>query len=407
MKTIVLFLDAFRHEDLNEGNCPYLHKLACSGTSGRLSTLAGYHVEYSMLSGYYPLRHNVWIWYYYDEKNSCFSWARPLKPLLNVMDKTLLRNISRNFISYTTMLIRLLYGKTRFLKVNEIPIDKISKFDVSVDKFYTDKNSLNVPTLFDTLRENNVKYFALEYPWISTNKAMKLAFFKKDDLSNFKALKRAAARNYDLIYCHIWNLDSLQHKYGIKSKEAVSHIKFIDESVEDLVECAKKRDDKLNIIIFSDHGMTPVNRTIDALSIIKDYDAEYFLGSTMVQVWLKDISRKNDIRDKFLKAGCLVYDEKNIKELKIPYKREFVGDLLIAAKPGCQFYPDFFRKDKNALAMHGYAVKNRDLDGIFIVNGPNIKKGVMTGASLVDIVPTILKIISVKSSEKYDGKARV
>ena len=81
--------------------------------------------------------------------------------------------------------------------------------------------------------------------------------------------------------------------------------------------------------------------------------------------------------------------------------------MLIAAKPGCQFYPDFFRKDKNALAMHGYAVKNRDLDGIFIVNGPNIKKGVMTGASLVDIVPTILKIISVKSSEKYDGKARV
>lgn len=406
MVTIALFLDALRYDDLNKENCPYLYELAVNGTSGRLHTLAGYHIEYSMLSGYYPLEHNVWIWYYYDPKNSCFKWINPIKPLLKILDRSFLRNMSRNFIGYSTMLSRYINGKTRFLKLNEIPIDKLSYFNISVDKFYTDVNALNVPTLFDTLRDNNKKYFAMEYPWIATKDGMKIAFFKADDNSNFKLLERELKKGYDLLYCHVWNLDSLQHKYGIRSKEALGHLKKIDDNVKSLVENAKKTDD-VNVIIFSDHGMTEVIGTINPLDILNEYNAEYFLGSTMVQIWLKDISKKDEVRQRFLKLNCLVYDEYNIEELKIPYKREFVGDLLVAAKPGYQFYPDFFRKDHNAKAMHGYTMKNKDLDGIFIINGKNIKKNALNDASLVDIVPTILKVMSIKIKEKYDGKARI
>jgi len=406
MKTIVLFLDAFRFDDLTRENCPYIYNLAETGISSRIKTLAGYHVEYSMLSGYYPLKHNVWTWYYYDTKNSCFKWIKPLKPLFKLLDRTFLRSPIRAFISYSTMFFRYINGKTRFLKVNEIPIDKIENFNISVDKFYTDKNSLNVPTLFDTLRNNGKNYFALEYPWVATNRGMKLAFFKSHDKSNFKLLKKMLKEDYDIFYCHIWNLDSLQHKYGIKSKEALSHMKDIDDNVRGLVDHAKNIDD-VNVVIFSDHGMTPVKETINALEVIKDYDAEYFLGSTMVQLWLNDKSKSNEIRQRFLKLNCLVYDEKNISELHIPFNRPYTGDMLIAAKPGCQFYPDFFRKDKNAMAMHGYVTKNEDLDGIFIVNGNGAKRVIIKDSSLVDIVPTILKIINIKTKERYDGKALI
>ena len=405
MKTIILFLDAFRYDDLTKENCPYIYELAKNGASGRLHTLAGYHVEYSMLSGYYPLTHNIWCWYYYDGGNSCFKWIKPLKSLFKAIDKTPLRNISRAFISYATMLFRYAKGKTRLLKVNEIPIEKLSNFNISVDKFYTDKNSLNVPTLFDILRKNNKRFFALEYPWKTTNEKMKLAFFEKSDEANFMVLKNKINENHDVLYCHIWNLDSLQHKYGIKSKEVFEHIKLIDNNVKDLVETAKARYGNVNVVIFSDHGMTPVKETINALEIIKDYDADYFLGSTMVQIWLKDKEKKTEIKQRFLKLNCQVYDESNIKEVKIPFRREFTGDLLIAARPGYQFYPDFFRKDKKASAMHGYITKNRDLDGIFIVKGENVKKREIKEASLVDITPTILKLIGIGSDDKYDGKA--
>ncbi len=407
MKTIILFLDAFRYDDLTKENCPHIYKLAKTGTSGRLHTLAGYHVEYSMLSGYYPLTHNIWCWYYYDPRNSCFNWIRPLKFLFNALDKTIFRNLSRNFISYATMLFRVLNGKTRLLKANEIPIEKLGNFNISVDKFYTDKNSLNVPTLFDTLRENRKKFFALEYPWKTSNKKMKLAFFEKTDQANFSMLKKKINEDYDVLYCHIWNLDSLQHKHGIRSKEVLSHIKLIDNNVGGLVRAAKEKYGDVNVVIFSDHGMTPVKETINALGIIKDYDANYFLGSTMTQIWLKNNGDKEEIKQRFLKLNCLVYDESSIKKVKIPYRRYFVGDLLIAVKPGQQFYPDFFRKDKNAAAMHGYITKNKDLDGIFIVNGENIKKRELKEASLVDITPTILKLMGIKKGGKYDGKARI
>ena len=407
MKTIVLFLDAFRYDDLTKENCPYLYNLAKIGASGRLKTLAGYHVEYSMLSGYYPLKHNVWCWYYYDLRNSCFKWIKPLKFLFKALDKTPFRNLIRNFISYATMLFRVLDGKTRLLKINEIPIGKLDDFNISVDRFYTDKNSLNVPTLFDTLRKNSKKFFALEYPWKTTNEKMRLAFFEKTDQANFSMLKKKINEGYEVLYCHIWNLDSLQHKYGIRSKEALEHIKLIDNNVKELVENAKRIHGDVNIVIFSDHGMTPVKKTINALEIIKDYDADYFLGSTMIQIWLRNKEKKTEIKQRFLKLNCQVYDETNIKEVKIPYKREFTGDLLIVARPGYQFYPDFFRKDKNAAAMHGYITKNKDLDGIFIVNGENIKKRILKETSLVDITPTILKLIGIKSEEEYNGKARI
>ena len=74
--------------------------------TGGIKTLAGYHVEYSMLSGYYPLKHNVWTWYYYDTKNSCFKWIKPLKPLFKLLDRTFLRSPIRAFISYSTMFFR-------------------------------------------------------------------------------------------------------------------------------------------------------------------------------------------------------------------------------------------------------------------------------------------------------------
>ena len=406
MKTIVLFLDAFRYNDMNENNCPYIYKLAKCGAYGPLKTLAGYHVEYSILSGYFPLKHNVWIWYYYDKGASCFKWIKPLKPMLVYLDGTLLRSFTRNFISYATMLIRYFQGKTRLLKANEIPIEKMDNFNISVDKFYTDKNSLNVPTLFDILRENKVRYMASEYPWIATNDCMKLAFFKRGDESNFKILNKNIEK-YELLYCHVWNLDSLQHKYGTKSSESLMHIKKIDGFVKDLVESSKKNDNDLNVVIFSDHGMTNVIGTINAFNVLKDYEADYFIGSTTLQIWLNDLSKKNEIKQKFLKLNCLVYDEKNIGKIKIPYNRSFAGDMLVAARPGYQFYPDYFRKDANARAMHGYTTKNRDLDGIFIINGNAVKNKHIKHASLVDIMPTILKLIGIKNNDEYDGKAKI
>lgn len=395
-KTIILFIDAFRYDDLTKKNCPFLYKLSKGGAYGRLHTLPGYHVEYSMMSGKSPKKHNVWIWYYLDKENSCFKWIRPFKKLFIKLDHTSLRNLSRNFISYTTMLFRLIQGNTRFIKVNEIPIEVLDNFNISVDKTYVDKHSLPVPTLFDILRDKKIKFAALEYPWYADNKTLQIIYDKRDVVCLDKV--STMLEYSDIVFTHIWELDSIQHKYGIKTKESLAHIKLLDNSIKELFELSQDRYGKVDIVIFSDHGMTPIDKRIHIQSLLKHYDADYFIGSTMAQVWFKDRLDKEHMRDQLTSdikmLNCLAYNKSNINKLDIPYRRAFVGDLLIAAKPGSQFYPDFFRKDANAKAMHGYTTKNKDLDGIFIINTSNIKKRVFRDAKLVDILPTILKEVN-------------
>ena len=404
MKNLILFIDAFSFSDLKENNCPFIYKLAKGGAYGGLTTIpAGYHIEYSMLSGCLPLKHNVWAWYYLNPKGT-FSKIKYIKPLLKMFEALNAEEINRFIVDRYINLIRLMQGKTRFLKSNKIPLDILKNFEVSVDKMHFEHNPLPVPTLFDVLRKNSFSYVGMEFPIISDNKKTWF-YFKKGDLKELDKAEKLL-KKYDTVYLHIWKLDSIEHKYGLHSEESLRYIKIIDEKIKEIVE--KNKD--LNLIIFSDHGGVKVDKTKNILPILKKYDCEYFLGSTSVQIWLKNPDSYDilKIKKELKKEGYLIYDEKNIeKELFIPYKREFVGDLLVCVKPGEQIYPDFFRDTATVKSMHGYTKKSPELSGIFVMNGFNIKKKKINNMKLYDIAPTILKAMKIEIPKIWDGKARI
>lgn len=404
MKTLILFIDALAADEITKENSPFLYNLAEEGVFSPLKTIpAGYHIEYSMLSGCLPIKHNVWTWYYL-KKNSSFSKIKYLKPLLWPIQKLKFEKLGRKIIDAYINIIRFLQGKTRFLKTNKIPLDLLQNFEIAVDKAYVDHNPLSVPTIFDIFRKENKNYVAMEYPVISNNKRTWFYFGSSD----FRQLNRIEKllKKYSIVFAHIWNLDSIKHKYGSHSKESVIHIKKLDAKIKKIVESQKE---KLRIIIFSDHGGINVIKTRNILDIIKDYDVSYFLGSTNTQIWMKNPNEKTkeEIKNRLKKEGYLVYDETNIeKELKIPYKREFVGDILAWVKPTEQIYPDFFRDTMHVKSMHGYTISVPELYGAFIMHGFGIKKQVKE-MNLYDIAPTILKAMKLKIPEVYDGKSAV
>jgi predicted AlkP superfamily pyrophosphatase or phosphodiesterase len=401
MKTLILFIDAFSFSDLKKENCPFLYHLAEQGASGNLTTIpAGYHIEYSMVSGCLPLKHNVWAWYYMNPKGS-FSKIKYIKAILNKIKN---EKLKRSIIDYYVNFIRLITGKTRFLKTNKIPLSILENFEVSVDKMHFEHNPLPVPTMFDVFRMNNIRYVGMEFPICSDNKRTKF-YFKKGDVKEM-GIAEKNLQKYDISYLHIWGLDAIEHKYGLHSKEALDYIKNIDIKVKELME----RNKNLNIIIFSDHGGVNVKKTKDILSILKKYDCDYFLGSTSAQVWFKDkdSTRKQELKKELKLEGYLIYDETNIeKELFIPYKREFVGDLMAYVKPGEQIYPDFFRDTAKVKSMHGYTEKTPELAGIFIMKMADTKKKKIKGMNLYDIAPTILKAMKLEAPKIWDGKSKV
>lgn len=401
MKTLILFIDAFSFKDLRKENCPFLYSLAKEGASGNLTTVpAGYHIEYSMVSGCLPLKHNVWAWYYLNPKGS-FSKVKYIKKMLGKIKN---ERTKRLIIDYYVNFIRLMSGKTRFLKTNKIPLSILENFDVSVDKMHFEHNPLPVPTMFDVFRKNNIRYVGMEFPVVSDNKKTGF-YFSKGDVKELKIAEQKL-RKYDIVYLHVWGLDSLEHKYGLHSKEALEYIKNIDSKIKEIA----KRNRDMNIIIFSDHGGVNVKKTKDILSILKKYDCNYFLGSTSSQIWLKnkDDSVKRQLKKELKAENYLVYDETNIeKELFIPYKREFVGDLLAYVKPGEQIYPDFFRNTAKVKSMHGYTEKKPELAGIFIMKMSDTKRKKIHGMNLYDIAPTILKAMNLEIPKIWDGKPRI
>lgn len=401
MKTLILFIDAFSFSDLKKENCQFLYELAQKGTYGSLTTIpAGYHIEYSMVSGCLPLKHNVWAWYYLNPKGS-FSKIKYIKKILNKIKN---ERIKRGIIDYYVNFVRLIQGKTRFLKTNKIPLSILEKFDVSVDKMHFEHNPLPVPTMFDVFRKNNIRYVGMEFPIVSDNKKTGF-YFSKGDIKEL-GIAEKKLKKYDIVYLHIWGLDAIEHKYGLHSEHALTYIRNIDYQIEEIM----KRNKELNLIIFSDHGGVNVTKTKDIISILKKYECDYFLGSTSAQIWFKDKTsqKKPELKKELKKQGYLIYDETNIeKELFIPYKREFVGDLLAYVKPGEQIYPDFFRNTAKVKSMHGYAEKTPELAGIFVMKFHNTRKKKIQNMKLYDIAPTILKVMNLEIPKIWDGKAKV
>ena len=186
---------------------------------------------------------------------------------------------------------------------------------------------------------------------------------------------------------------------------------IIDKKIEELVEYAKKRYDKVNIFIFSDHGMVEVIDTINVKEIIdqsilqpiKDYIV--FYDSTMVRFWIK----RKEVGDKIVGlldgTDHLTYlDEKLKEKYRIRFKTRKWGDLMFLANPGYRIFPDYFAPVRfNTKGMHGYWPEHPESKGIFITNTFFTRKKEI---NIVDIMPTILKAMGLKQAipKDIDGK---
>ena len=408
MKTLILFLDALRFLDINQENTPFLSEVCQRGTFGPLKTLFGYHVEYSMISGCYPAKHNIWTWFHYDAKNSSFRWMGPFLPIFGIVDKTFFRRYLRKFISSVTCLSRYLRGKTRIIPVYEIPLNEAVKFDYTVDKNHTDFNSLPVPNLFDILRGSRVSFWASDWPFSTDNNGIRLSFFTNNEAVKLKAAANALIKK-EAAYLHVWELDHIQHEFGIESPEAQKHLSFLDKQIKKIVADFGGLDN-INLVIFSDHGMAKVIDKIDILPVLRPYFSkiDFLPDSTMVRIWLKDQSIKDDLRRDLTALRCgRIYGRENMGDLKINYNRSHAGDLLFALDIGLQLTPNFFQGFRLAKAMHGYVGHNSSLDGILIVSSPKIKPQKIESAVLVDVVPTILKLLNIDSNFNFDGKSHL
>jgi predicted AlkP superfamily pyrophosphatase or phosphodiesterase len=200
-------------------------------------------------------------------------------------------------------------------------------------------------------------------------------------------LKLPKKQRPDFIASYFSTVDSAGHRYG-NSPELTEAIFDVDQQIGRLVTRIKNEvDTAVNIILVSDHGMTPAGKAhaINWDKLISNKKQTKIInGQTQLYIYQNDDKQLNDVRSQLLKQT----DHKD--KFKIYLKNEYpthwhfesqsatIPDMIVNAIPPYTFYEEGHYISKTT---HGYDAKFDDrLNAIFIANGPDFKKNITVEA---------------------------
>lgn len=249
--------------------------------------------------------------------------------------------------------------------------------------FYHEK----IPSLFKMLEENDLNF---QFLHLTTTEQIQIT-----DL----------LQEVNIIFTD--EFDALGHKMGPNSEEIKRRILDLLARIKKIM---KKRKD-LTIFLFSDHGMNEVTQQLNFFKNLKylekrgyklGKDYIFFADSTLIRFWTKSKKINEIIFEILSKEPCQFLSFEDKEKYKLPFDASF-GDLIFLANPGVEVFPNFFHPSYSSFVkgLHGYSPESRNSYGIFATN----RKLKSKDFSLLDISPTILKFLGVKTPKIWKGKA--
>lgn len=410
-KLVVISLDSMGFRDLNELRdlVPNLAQLIEKGTwvkkvQGIFPTLT-YPSHTSIITGQYPSVHGVvnntklqprrlspdWYWYRKDVKAT---------PLYDVARKA----------GMTT---------AAFLW----PVTAGSKIDYNLAKIFPNRiwtNQVMVSLKASSpwfLMQMNHRYGKLRHgikqPWL-------------DDFITACAVDTLKNKQPDLTLIHLVDMDSMRHRYGVRSDEAKAALQRLDGRVARLIRATKDAGtyDQTNFVILGDHYQINVDKMIHLNQLFAK------------QGWLTPVDGKTTYKGnwrvtaKTCDGETYVYARGNVDLGKV--KQVIAGvegvehiydgaeavklgadpkcAFLVEAKPGYYFTDEVNRPavvekvDPASLGthdryhgVHGYGPNQPNYFTTAIFAGPDVREGAtVEGAHLVDEGPTFAALLGLK-----------
>lgn len=419
-KLVVISLDSMGFRDLDELRqlTPNLAKLISDGTwvkkvQGIFPTLT-YPSHTSIITGQYPVVHGIvnntklqprrqspdWFWYRKDVKAT---------PLYDVARKA----------GMTT---------AAFLW----PVTAGSKIDYNLAEIFPNRiwtNQVLVSLKASSplfLYEMNKKYGKLRHgikqPWL-------------DDFVTACAVDTLENKRPDLTLIHLVDMDSMRHRYGVRSPQAKHALQRLDGRVAKIIQATKNAGtyDETNFVILGDHYQINVDKMIHLNMLFAKHGWLHPLGKKSVyrnnwQVTAKTCDGETYIytrgavdlgKLKQMIAGVEgvqhIYDGAEAIKLGADPKCTF----LVEAKPGYYFTdevnrpaivesvnPDTIGTHDRYRGVHGYGATQPGYFTTAIFMGPQIKKGAtVEGARLVDEGPTFAKLLGLHYPAPTAGQA--
>ena len=228
-------------------------------------------------------------------------------------------------------------------------------------------------------------------------------------------LKLPEDQRPNLIVGYFSTIDDAGHRFGPDSKQVANAIKDIDDIIGLLIESiALETNLKANVIVVSDHGMTPINKnlTVNWKSLLSNFtDVNIINGQTQLYVYEQDKNILNDVRSHLSKVSNQYHfeiaDKSNYpKHWHFNVNNSVLPDMVINAAPGVIFIDE---KSHIGAATHGYdAVNNSDLSAIFLAQGPDIKENLtIQSFENIHVFSLLEALLGLPPSDNTDSDANV
>lgn len=259
-------------------------------------------------------------------------------------------------------------------------------------------------SMYERHTVENPKFYKGEPIWVTAEKqGVKTAsYFWVGSEAPIKGIQPSIFKNYDgkvpfesrvdsviswlqmpkenrpkLVLCYFHEPDKAGHIHGPNSNKVIKAIQISDKILGRLISRLNENNINANIVIVSDHGMREISRK--RVIILDDYFPQIekltiYGGGPILQI---DTEISN-LENKFKNIPHLnIYQKSNIPQ-RYHFTNENTGDYLIVADPGwLVFTQEEFDKSTmlNIKGMHGWDPLDKEMHGIFMASGPDIKKG--------------------------------
>ena len=313
----------------------------------------------TILSGKTPAEHGHLGLFRFAPETSPFKALAKIAPLLrpkSFWNRGRVRNV-------LSKLVKRCYGFTGYFQLYQMPFEKLALMD------YCEKSDLFAPhgmgeveNLYDLLAASGLKFHISDW--------------HIGDRRNFDAARQAIADGADFLFIYTAEMDALLHQYPVLLHDVIrDKVAWYKQEIEVLLDCCRKHDRTPRLTVISDHGMTPLTRTVDLKSAVegtglvfgRDYGVCF--DSTMLRATFLTPGAEEKLRaalKPFENCGhWLSADEE--KHYGIYRADRHFGDAIFLMDPGIQIAPsDMGIKPLNG--MHGFAPEDKDSQAAILSN---------------------------------------
>jgi predicted AlkP superfamily pyrophosphatase or phosphodiesterase len=267
--------------------------------------------------------------------------------------------------------------------------------------------ALSTPGLLDEVAEQFPNFWARYTPPAVS-----------DDVLTDIALHVLSTNEARLLFLHLVDVDTAQHKFGVDSPEAHAAIEKDDAQVARILQTLERSRfvKETAVVVASDHGfraapsavrpctlLTEAGFITEQAGKITDWKATVLAHAGEAYVYVKeptDEGTRSRVREIF--AAKQHDPQSGIARLYEPVEiRQLGGDpeaaFALGAAPGFQFEAGCrgpYRIESTYRATHGFEPRDADMRASLLMVGPSIPHGTIQGARLIDIAPTIAKWLS-------------